>query len=145
MKHPIFLILALLVASPVALAHSGVETPAVMARMMGMKSIAAATKTLGDMAKGTKSFDAAEARAALKTIAAQSKRVPTLFEPQEDDPKSEALPRIWTDFSDFKAKNKAMQTTANRLSRSVNSRDDLRAGVKELGDTCAACHKTYRK
>ena len=145
MKHPLILFLALVVASPVALAHSGVENPAVMARMTAMKSIATATKTLGDMTKGTRAFDAAEAREAFEAIAAQSKRVPALFEAREDDPKSEALPVIWDDFADFEAKNATMQTTAAQLSRSVATLDELRAGFNDLGATCAACHKTYRK
>lgn len=145
MKRVLFLLFILCLASPIALAHSGVKNPAVMARMEAMKSIGSATKTVGDMARGKRDFDLNAARTALDTIAQEAGRVSDLFANPEDDPKSEALPAIWDDFSDFQTKNDQMQSTAATLASTVTTLDDLRAGLAQLGDTCSACHKLYRK
>ena len=95
----------LIPAGGMALAHAGVENPAVKARMDAMSDIGAGTKVLGNMARGRVAFDAAEAEAeaALARIATRAAETPALFEAQEDDPKSEALPAIWADFADFSA------------------------------------------
>ncbi|MEO1306935.1 MAG: cytochrome c, partial [Pseudomonadota bacterium] len=93
-----------IIAGSLALAHDGVKNAAVMARMHGMSEIAAQMKAIGDMAKGETTFDAAQARAAVASIAEHAGAVPGLFEAPETDPKSEALPVIWEKFGDFTGK-----------------------------------------
>lgn len=129
----------------VALAHEGVKNPAVMARMHGMSEIAADMKTLGDMAKGTTAFDASAAQDAARSIAGHARQTPQLFEADETDPKSEALPAIWTDFADFTAKSMAMEREALRQADAFTSPDALAPGLRALGDTCKACHQIYRQ
>lgn len=136
--------LALLVASA-ALAHNGVKNAAVMARMNAMSGIGAEMKTLGEMAKGAAAFDANTAQAAAAAIAKHAAKTPALFEAQEDDPKSEATPAIWTNFADFTEKAAAMETIALDLSKSISTPGDLGAALKALGDTCKACHTDYRQ
>ena len=87
--------LSVLIAAP-ALAHSDVKNPVVMDRMMTMKAIQGSMKTLGDMAKGKIPFDAEKATAAAAAMAHDGKKVPEKFRAHETDPKSEALPAIWT-------------------------------------------------
>ena len=137
-------IVALLVAGA-AFAHQGVKNPAVMARMNGMSAIAEDMKTIGNMAKGTIQFDAAKAQQALKDIASQASKTPSLFEANEDDPKSEARPEIWSNFDDFTAKAVELETLANQLAPSIEERDDLRSVLRLMGENCKSCHGTYRE
>ena len=127
-----------------ALAHQGVQNPAVMARMNAMSAIADATKTLGDMAKGSVSFDAPRAQAAAQALAEKAADVPGLFEAREDDPKSEALPVIWETFEDFRQKTEEMEAAALALTN-VADLGGLRAGMGALGQSCKGCHQGYRK
>jgi len=145
MKPTVLLSCLLIGAGTLAFAHAGVKNAAVLARMEAMKSIGDATGTLGKMAKGSMAFDATAARAAAATIATEAGRTPALFKAQETDPKSEALPAIWERFDDFTAKSATLQTVAAGLSESINSLDDLRAGMGQLGAACKSCHADYRE
>ncbi|MBO9465073.1 cytochrome c [Tropicibacter sp. R15_0] len=139
--------MALLVAGigSVALAHGGVKNAAVMARMNGMTSISEAMKVLGAMAKGQTQFDAETARAAAKDVGTLSAQIPDLFQAPETDPKTEALPVIWERFDAFTALAQDTEASALALSQSLTTPDDLTAGLAQLGATCKACHKEYRK
>lgn len=138
---------ALLVVSlgTVVLAHGGVKNPAVMARMEVMKAIGDAVKIIGKMDKGATAFDAETARAAAKQVALHAAKTSQLFEMQETDPKSEALPEIWVNFDDFSAKAKDLEAVATALSQSIRTPQELGIGLRQLGATCKACHGEYRK
>ncbi len=127
-----------------ALAHSGVKDKNVKARMDVMKAIGAQTKVLGSMAKGKTAFDAAAANAAVDQIAKHSAQVPALFETQASDPKSEASPAIWGDWSDFTALANNSTNTAMGLAGTISTKADLGPALKKLGATCKACHSKYR-
>ncbi|NRB01361.1 MAG: cytochrome c, partial [Rhodobacteraceae bacterium] len=110
-------------------AHQGVQNAAVMARMNGMTSIADAMKVIGDMVKGTTAFDRDIAREALSDVAAASAQTLDLFAAPEDDPKSEARPEIWSNFSDFGAKSDALTDLAEALAVAVDTPADLRSAL----------------
>lgn len=129
----------------VALAHGGVKNAAVMARMEGMKSIGDAMKVMGQMAKGETSFDATVARAAAADVDRFAGQIPALFKAPESDPKTEALPVIWESFEDFAAKAQQTETLARALSTNLKTPGDLNEGLMQLGASCKACHKEYRK
>ncbi len=141
MKQMIF-ICAALVTIP-AFAHEGVKNPAVAARMNIMSEIAAATKVLGDMAKGVTAFEADRAEAAVIQISKEAAKIHDLFLAEEDDPKSEARPEIWTTFADFSAQATALKSAADGVG-SLVSLDDVKAALPKIGATCASCHKAYR-
>lgn len=128
-----------------AMAHKGVKNPAVKARMDSMAAIAANTKILGQMAKGVAPFDAAAAQKAAAGIADGAAKTPALFEAQETDPMSEALPAIWTNFPDFAGKAAALEGTARAASMRIETPEDLRAALGGIGQACKACHADYRK
>ncbi|MGH1416554.1 MAG: c-type cytochrome [Pelagimonas sp.] len=138
---------AVLLASfgSVALAHGGVKNAAVMARMEAMKSIGDAMKVMGGMAKGATAFDATTARAAAADVARFAAQTPALFKAPESDPKTEALPEIWERFDDFTAKAEQTESLALALSRTLETPEDLNKGLMQLGGSCKACHKVYRK
>jgi len=135
----------LILVATAAFAHQGVKNATVKARMDGMSAIADNMKVLGNMAKGKVAFDAATAQAAARAIAEEAGQTPALFKAQEDDPKSEAKPGIWDNFSDFSTKSDELKNVALTLSTSLDTLDDVRAGVGALGRACKACHSRYRE
>lgn len=132
------------ITATAALAHQGVQNPAVKARMDGMSAIAENMKTLGQMAKGASAFDAATARSAAAVIAEHAAATPGLFEANESDPKSEARPEIWSNFEDFATKATELETIAAGFSTSITEPADLKAAMGALGANCKSCHSVYR-
>lgn len=133
------------IVATAALAHDGVMNPAVMARMEGMSTIAKSMKVLGDMLKGKSDFDADVAKKAIDVIAIQAASTPMLFEANETDPKSEALPIIWTNFDDFEAKASELESIANQIHPTIEKVEDLRSALWLLGENCKSCHEAYRQ
>lgn len=144
MRRTALFIAATVGLATVAVAHEGVKNPAVMARMEGMKLIAQHTKVLGDMAKGARPFNAEEAQAAARALAAEAARVPALFEAEEDDPKSEAKPAIWFDYAAFTAEANALIDAANGATGLKTSGDIIKV-MQAIGATCSSCHKSFRE
>lgn len=136
-------LMAVLIATA-ALAHTGVKDPQVMARMQGMSKIAEATKVVGQMVQGKTAFDRDAVIAAAAVLTQETARIPEMFETRADDPKSEALPAIWDNWEDFKAKADDGVSAADLVSQAA-SPDDLKAAVARLGQTCKACHADYRE
>lgn len=142
MRRAVSIAAALLIPAAV-LAHSGVKSPEVLARMEAMKEIGDATKVLGRMAKGETEFDAGAANAAAAAIAAKAARSLDLFEPRATDPKSEALPVIWERWDDFAARTEALAIAADQAAP-LEDLDGLRAALGRIGKTCKSCHEIYR-
>ncbi|WP_421701463.1 c-type cytochrome [Aliiroseovarius sp.] len=136
------LILGGVLAAGMALAHDGVQNPAVMARMEAMKQIGGGMKVLAGMLKGEMTYDTAEAQAALDKIEEAVGRVPALFEAPESDPKSTALPVIWENWEDFESKIDAL---AKASMGEITDEDSLKMAVSTLGGTCKDCHGDYRQ
>ncbi len=142
MRH-ITLFAATVLVATTALAHDGVKNPTVKARMDGMERIAASSKALGLMARGGGDFSEAELKRHTDILIEEAQRIPALFEPQEDDPKSEARPEIWSNWPDFTAKAQSMEKVALALSKSTSA-DRMLMTMRDLGQACSACHKPYR-
>ena len=134
--------LGLVMLAGAALAHSGVKNAEVKARMGLMGEIKEATAVLGEMAKGQRAFDAAQAAAAREVLIDRAGRIGAAFEAEETDPKSEARPEIWSDWPGFTAKADAMAAAADALQ--VGSLAEVRAGMSGLAESCGGCHKLYR-
>jgi len=138
-RLPLFL--AMTLTASMALAHGGVQNPAVMARMDAMKGIGDGMKVLGSMVKGDITFDTATAQAALDRIKGHAAQVPALFKAPETDPKSEALPAIWNSWVDFEDNARAMETAADVT---ITDPASLTPTVGALAGSCKACHRDYR-
>ncbi|MBN8189043.1 MAG: c-type cytochrome [Salipiger thiooxidans] len=138
-------VLALIALGTAAFAHGGVTNKDVMARMMVMGTISEQMKVIGSMAKGETDFDADVANAALIEIAAQSAQVPSMFETPATDPKSEALPVIWEQWDSFAARAQDAEAAAERLAGTVVAQSDLGPVLRQVGETCKACHSTFRE
>lgn len=126
-----------------ALAHSGVKNPSVMARMNLMEDVAGDMKALGGMAKGAVPFDAAIVAERGKSLAIHARNIGPSFEDAAQDPKSEALDRIWSDWDGFLADAAAMEEAAAAVAAATSS-DMLRPAFDALGNSCKSCHEDYR-
>jgi cytochrome c556 len=136
-------ILAIGLMSVAGLAIAAEATnPAVKARQEVMDSQGANAKILGDMAGGKADFDAAKAAEAAAAIAATAATIPDIFRADEADPKSNAKPEIWANYSDFEAKAGDLMKAAQAMDTS--SVEGVGAGMGALGGACGACHKAYK-
>lgn len=135
-------ILVILAGASAALAHTGVKNKIVLERMDGMKALAEQVKVLGDMAKGKTAFDATRAAAAKASLIEQAAKVTAEFEAPEQDPKSEALPVIWSDWDGFVDDARALEDAVAALD--TGSLDAVRAGLGAVGKGCSGCHEGYR-
>lgn len=131
-----------LTAATALLAHEGVKDPEVKARMQLMMQVKTAMGTLGEMANGAKPFDAAKATKAQQALASYATQMPARFETPATDPKSEALPTIWTSWPEFTGRASNMHKSFSALDAS--SRDALRAGLADAANTCRSCHQSFR-
>lgn len=127
-----------------AFAHTGVQNPAVLARMENMSAIADEMEILVNMARGRTAYDETLAETARDRLHGHAGEVVALFEAPETDPRMEALPIIWEDFADFSSKAADLERAALGLSGRLASREDVVAAVRALGATCTACHDAYR-
>ncbi|NBC95979.1 MAG: cytochrome c [Deinococcus-Thermus bacterium] len=125
-----------------ALAHQGVENPAVKARMESMKDAASGLETIGEMAKGARAFDADAASGARTRLVSRMEAIPVLFEDEAHDPKDEARDRIWEEWADFR--DHADEAAAAAAGLDVSSRKAIRASLRDLGGACRGCHESYR-
>ncbi|WP_213549585.1 c-type cytochrome [Vannielia litorea] len=144
MTHRRLTAAALLIFAPfAATAHDGVQNPAVKKRMAVMKEIQSGVKVMGEMVKGARPFDPAEAEAAAEVIRAAAPRVVPSFTPEADDPKSEANPLIWSEFSQFEAEAAALERAATGFDGSTP--EALKASFTRLGKACRSRHEHYKE
>ncbi|MFK7876403.1 MAG: cytochrome c [Paracoccaceae bacterium] len=142
MKHGVLILGIALGVATAVVAHEGVKDPGVMARMHGMKEIGGASKVLRNMAAQKIPYDMIKAQGAKAALVRHLGEVELLFQQPYTDPKSEALPVIWDDYSKFVDKLVAAQRFAGQLD--VRSVDGLRQTLPAAGQGCRDCHKLYR-
>jgi len=98
------------------------------------------------MAEGKRPYDKAEATR-LADLLVQVSMVPrNFFGEGTGQGETRAKPEIWTHREDFDAKMDKMVSEAAKLPQVVRGGDEaaFKRLVKEVDDTCDACHKEYR-
>jgi cytochrome c556 len=132
--------LSLAIAAAAAAAGNPVEQ-----RQALMKEVGKSMKDAAGYATGKTPWDAGNAKAVMAVISKNAKSLKGLYPAGSDkDPKSEALPVIWTNKPDFEKKLAAMGDAADAAGKATDQAS-FQAAFKTLGGTCAACHNTYRK
>lgn len=121
---------------------------AITARQDAMKGQGGAMRTLTPMVRGEKPFDKQAAVQAVTTIHNTAKVIPSVF-PQgsgSEAGKTDALPAIWQNWSDFQAKAKALETESEKLLQLAQAGDEagFKAQFPAVGRSCGGCHETYR-
>lgn len=143
MKSTLLAALAAIGLATAVLAHQGVQNPAVLKRMDAMSDMGDAVAVVGRMVKGETDFDAARIARAVERLRARAAETPDLFEARESDPRMEALPELWDNWSDFLERNAAMEDAL--AAPAPKSETEARRWLASIGRACAACHEDYRE
>jgi cytochrome c556 len=105
------------------------------ARQDLMKANGQAAKNAVEILKGAP-FKLETVQATLKTFIDAADKAPALFPPGSDKGKTQALPAIWTDKSDFDARFAKLGADSKAALAAITDE----ASFKD----CGGCHKTYR-
>jgi len=121
---------------------------AAKARMEHMKALGKASKAMFEQVKSG-APDMAVVKLQAANIARASREMPSWFPPgsgQEAEPKSHALPVVWTDHDKFETKAKVLAEAAAKLDAVAQSGDaaGVGAAAHDVGAACKGCHDTFR-
>ena len=127
-------------------AMAGSSTDAIKDRQQAMKDVGGAMQNLGTIAKKEAPFDAGIVKSNAGIIAEALKKAAALFPEGSDkgDVETWSMPAIWSDPADFDRKFEEAEAAAIAL-QSVGVESAFLPALGELGDTCKACHQTYRR
>ena len=110
-----------------------------------MKRNGEETKVVFDMIRGTTPFDAGAAAAAMNSLSADLKVLPTLFPLGSDQGDTHASPDIFANMDDFKALAARLEADAKAAAdASAKGLDALKVAFDTVGADCGACHQKYR-
>ena len=130
-----------LVAGPLLAADDPIEQ-----RQDLMQKNQDAAKIAFDMAGGRTPFDAAKVAAAMRTLQEDMTLFPTLFPVGSDKGDTAALPIIWTQMDDFKARSAKLVADAKIAeTAAAQGLDAFKATLGPIGQNCNGCHEVYRK
>lgn len=145
MRVTLIAVTAIISATMVLLAHSGVKNPDVMKRMKEMSEMASNIKTIGEMMKKDIPFDLSLAKRSIAKIGELSANIPNSFSIKADDPKSEAKDLIWDEFQNYTELAEALNAATLTLEKNLNAPEDLKNTMVVLGSACKQCHSRYRE
>lgn len=118
----------------------------IKARQDVMEKNQDAVKIAFDMAQGKAPFDAAKAAAAMRTLQEDMTLFPTLFPAGSDKGDTAALPIVWTQMDDFKARAAKLVADAKVAeTAAAQGLDAFKATLGPIGQNCGGCHEAYRK
>lgn len=102
---------------------------------------------IGAMANGRVPFDAKVAADNAALVETLSKLPFVAFMEGTDKGETRAKPDIWTDPAKFKQSAEKMQTEVAKLSAAARtgSLDSVKEAFGAAGESCKACHDTFRK
>jgi len=98
------------------------------------------------MVKGEAPFDLDKAQKIFATFADAASKMPGLFpDTSKTGEDTAALPKIWENMDDFKARFAKFGSDAKAAAASVTDLDTLKAAFGNIGkNDCGACHEQYR-
>jgi cytochrome c556 len=111
-----------------------------------MKGNGDQAKIGASMAKGDTPFDLAAAQKIFATYADAATKMPSLFpDNSKTGEDTAALPKIWEDMADFKARFAKFGDDAKAAQASVKDLDTFKAAFGDIGkNDCGGCHQLYR-
>ena len=152
MKSP--LILGFSLALAITAVATAQDTPAVVvdpaiAGMTNEQLVEArqnAMKQNGMTLRGAASLTGDQDVAAATTLLQNFTNLPELFREGSITDKSKALPAIWENWDDFRARFDHDAELAASMLAAAQSGDTAAyaAAIEEIGQSCGACHQTYR-
>jgi cytochrome c556 len=122
------------------------QSDPIKAREQLMKGNNDGAKTVVQMIKGQKPFDAKAVEAAFAQWAETAQKLPGLFpDNSKTGEKTRASPKIWENKMDFDEKAVAFgKAVADNRAKAVGSLDGLKVAIGAVGQACDNCHKEYR-
>jgi len=98
------------------------------------------------MAKGEQPFDLAAAQKIFATYVDAAAKMPNLFpDNSKTGEDTAALPKVWEDMADFKARFVKFGDDAKAAQGSVKDLDTFKAAFGDIGkNDCGGCHQLYR-
>lgn len=99
------------------------------------------------MAKGEAPFDLAKAKVMFATFADAAGKMPNLFpEDSKTGGDTAALPKIWEDMADVKARFAKFGEDAKAAEESVTDLASFKTAFSNMGkNDCGGCHELYRR
>jgi cytochrome c556 len=124
-------------------AHEG-ATGVVKERMDAMETMAKAMKAITQRIKASR--DLAPIRNDARTVHGLAEKMTTLFPPGTAGHPSGAKPVIWTKWSDFEAKARALVAESDKLAK-IDPSDGkaVAAQARVVSQNCGGCHELYRQ
>lgn len=138
---------AVAIATVAALTFAGVASAdPVVERKELMKAVGKSTKLGGGMVRGKVPFDGAKAAAAMTSIAEGVDKFVKLFPKGSDqDPETEAGPKIWSDMKGFLEANNKFKADASAAATAAGAGEGaFKAAFGKLVQNCKGCHQDYR-
>ncbi len=150
LKSPLILaFVAALTLGTVAVAQT--ELPAVdpaIASMTNEQLVEARQKAMEDNGRAMRGVQQLnENSLAAATLLLQNfTNLPALFKEGSNVPPSKALPAVWENWDDFKARFDANVAASARLLAAAQANDAAAytAAFQEIGQSCGSCHMQYR-
>jgi cytochrome c556 len=148
MRHVMLSVLAIVGIVAVAEAQTGGAAGVIQSRQANYKQIAGAVRTIGNQLKADQP-DIASIRQATALVADRAPRVSGWF-PAGTGPeagiRTRALPAIWANPDDFRAKAVNFVVAARALDDAARRGDlaAVRTAFPTLGRACGSCHESYR-
>jgi cytochrome c556 len=111
-----------------------------------MKANGDQAKIGASMVKGEVPFDLAAAQKIFATYALAASKMPDLFpDNSKTGEDTAALPKIWEDMADFKARFAKFGDDAKAAGTSVKDLDSFKTAFGDIGkNDCGGCHQLYR-
>ena len=125
-------------------AHSG-ATGVVKERMKAMKLMRQDIKELRFVLE-SKGLDVQKATRPAKRIAALAEKFPMMFPKGSNKPPSEALAKVWLEWSDFQNQFTVLAQSASTLAEAAQTENRQKAvnSLLKVRDNCQTCHDRYQ-
>lgn len=121
------------------------QSDPIASRKQHMKEVGAQTKTGSGMAKGEIPYDQTKAQGVFAAYVKAATDLPNLFpETSKTGGDTAALPTIWANMSDFKAKADKFGADAKAAQTEVKDLDTFKSSFSAVTKNCGGCHETYR-
>ncbi len=115
------------------------------AREDAMKKAGGAIGVIAKMTKGEVAFDQDALKVALTNLVEVGNTFPDHFGPGTENADSEALPAIWENMDDFKARAAKLASDAEmQLTQLPTDQAGMAAVMGAIGPNCGGCHEKYR-
>ncbi|MEA2876877.1 MAG: hypothetical protein QOF14_2073 [Hyphomicrobiales bacterium] len=121
------------------------QSDPIAARKAHMKEVGSQTKTGAGMAKGEIPYDQAKAQGIFAAYVKAATDLPNLFpETSKTGGDTAALPAVWANMSDFKARSDKFAADAKEAQASVKDLDSFKGAFSGVTKNCGGCHENYR-